>query len=123
MLRVGGSSPDLQPLEQFMQETFPTIALRERHRGTLQYQLPACRNSLAHVFSTLAAQRARYCLEDYSVSQTTLDQVGPLPAQGGSPSLWEPISQDRGQTGADSESSGVAPSAYPLYATKDGYLP
>ncbi|KYO42635.1 ATP-binding cassette sub-family A member 1 isoform A [Alligator mississippiensis] len=75
VLRVGGSSPDLQPLEQFMQETFPTIALRERHRGTLQYQLPARRNSLAHVFSTLAAQRARYCLEDYSVSQTTLDQV------------------------------------------------
>ncbi|XP_019393966.1 PREDICTED: ATP-binding cassette sub-family A member 7 [Crocodylus porosus] len=75
VLRVGGSSPDLQPLEQFMQEAFPTIALRERHRGTLQYQLPACRNSLAHVFSTLAAQHGRYCLEDYSVSQTTLDQV------------------------------------------------
>lgn len=58
-----------------MQRRFPGIVLKERHGGLLQYQLPSRAASLASVFSVLAAHRGPCHIEDYSVSQTTLDQV------------------------------------------------
>lgn len=41
----------------------------------LQYQLPSSLSSLAHIFSILAKHKDFLQIEDYSVSQTTLDQV------------------------------------------------
>lgn len=58
-----------------MQRRFPGIVLKERHGGLLQYQLPSRAGSLASVFSVLAAHHGPCHIEDYSVSQTTLDQV------------------------------------------------
>uniref|UniRef100_A0A8C8RML7 ABC transporter domain-containing protein n=1 Tax=Pelusios castaneus TaxID=367368 RepID=A0A8C8RML7_9SAUR len=74
-LRVSGPSPDLQPVETFIQDSFPSIILKEKHHCMLQYQLPSQTCSLAKIFSVLSAHRDTYCIEDYSVSQTTLDQV------------------------------------------------
>ncbi|XP_074664845.1 phospholipid-transporting ATPase ABCA7 [Strix aluco] len=73
VVRVGGPGP--APLERLMQRRFPGIVLTERHGGLLQYQLPPRAGSLASVFSVLAAHRGPCHIEDYSVSQTTLDQV------------------------------------------------
>lgn len=73
MVRVGGPGPE--PVESLMQHRFPGIVLKERHGGLLQYQLPSRAGSLASVFSVLAAHRGPCHIEDYSVSQTTLDQV------------------------------------------------
>ncbi|KAM6235913.1 phospholipid-transporting ATPase ABCA7 [Porphyrio hochstetteri] len=73
VVRVGGPGP--APVESLMQHHFPGIVLKERHRGLLQYQLPSCAGSLASIFSVLAAHRGPCHIEDYSVSQTTLDQV------------------------------------------------
>ncbi|XP_053160051.1 phospholipid-transporting ATPase ABCA7 isoform X2 [Hemicordylus capensis] len=75
VLRVSGSNPDLSPLERFIQDSFPNITLKEKHRSTLQYQLPSRGCSLAKIFSILSAHRSTFHIEDYSVSQTTLDQV------------------------------------------------
>ncbi|NXL93932.1 ABCA1 protein, partial [Alectura lathami] len=75
VVRVAGPSPALGPVESLMQSSFPGIVLRERHGGTLQYQLPSRSCSLASVFSVLAAHCGPGRIEDYSVSQTTLDQV------------------------------------------------
>uniref|UniRef100_A0A8D0GPA7 P-type phospholipid transporter n=1 Tax=Sphenodon punctatus TaxID=8508 RepID=A0A8D0GPA7_SPHPU len=75
VLRVSGPSPDLQPVEKFIQEAFPGIVLKERHHCMLQYQLPSHSCSLAKIFSILSLHRDTYHIEDYSVSQTTLDQV------------------------------------------------
>ncbi|XP_067415194.1 phospholipid-transporting ATPase ABCA7 [Emydura macquarii macquarii] len=74
-LRVSGPSPDLRPVETFIQDSFPGIALKEKHHCMLQYQLPSRSCSLAKIFSVLSAHRDAYRIEDYSVSQTTLDQV------------------------------------------------
>uniref|UniRef100_A0A674ILM6 ABC transporter domain-containing protein n=1 Tax=Terrapene triunguis TaxID=2587831 RepID=A0A674ILM6_9SAUR len=74
-LRVSGPSPDLRPVETFIQDSFPGIVLKETHHCMLQYQLPSRSCSLAKIFSILSAHRGTYCIEDYSVSQTTLDQV------------------------------------------------
>ncbi|NXR12958.1 ABCA1 protein, partial [Semnornis frantzii] len=73
VVRVGGPGP--AAVESLMQHHFPGIVLKERHGGLLQYQLPSRAASLASIFSILAAHRGPCHIEDYSVSQTTLDQV------------------------------------------------
>uniref|UniRef100_A0A8D2J684 P-type phospholipid transporter n=1 Tax=Varanus komodoensis TaxID=61221 RepID=A0A8D2J684_VARKO len=75
ILRVSGSNQDLDPVEKFIQDSFPSIVLKEKHHSTLQYQLPSCNVSLAKIFGILSAHQSEYQIEDYSVSQTTLDQV------------------------------------------------
>ncbi|NXW61981.1 ABCA1 protein, partial [Eurystomus gularis] len=73
VVRVGGPGP--AAVESLMQCRFPGIVLKERHGGLLQYQLPSRAGSLASIFSVLAAHRGPCHIEDYYVSQTTLDQV------------------------------------------------
>uniref|UniRef100_A0A8C5F9Z0 ATP-binding cassette, sub-family A (ABC1), member 4a n=1 Tax=Gadus morhua TaxID=8049 RepID=A0A8C5F9Z0_GADMO len=68
-----GLSPDLNPAEDFMEDVFPGCVQRERHHNTLQYQV-SC-SSLARIFQTLLVNKEPLHIEDYSVSQTTLDQV------------------------------------------------
>ncbi|NXB47256.1 ABCA1 protein, partial [Leucopsar rothschildi] len=73
VVRVGGPGPTA--VQTLLQQHFPGIVLREQHGGMLQYHLPARVTSLATVFSLLATHRGPCHIEDYSVSQTTLDQV------------------------------------------------
>ncbi|CAL8378085.1 unnamed protein product, partial [Boreogadus saida] len=75
VVRVGGSPPALAPVEHFIQESFPGCVLKEKHHNTLQYQLPYRQGALSAVFGQFTRQQQRLGIEDYSVSQTTLDQV------------------------------------------------
>uniref|UniRef100_A0A671P4B5 P-type phospholipid transporter n=1 Tax=Sinocyclocheilus anshuiensis TaxID=1608454 RepID=A0A671P4B5_9TELE len=75
ILRVAGPDPDLQPVKKFIESELPGSTLKEKHRNMLQYQLPSSLTSLAHIFSILAKNKEFLRIEDYSVSQTTLDQV------------------------------------------------
>ncbi|XP_034027520.1 retinal-specific phospholipid-transporting ATPase ABCA4-like [Thalassophryne amazonica] len=68
-----GSSPDLNPAEAFMESTFPGCIQREKHHNTLQYKLSS--PSLARIFQMVLTNKDNLNIEDYSVSQTTLDQV------------------------------------------------
>ncbi|XP_035527331.1 retinal-specific phospholipid-transporting ATPase ABCA4-like isoform X2 [Morone saxatilis] len=68
-----GLSPDLEPAEGFMESSFPGCVQRERHYNTLQYEIAS--SSLARIFQLVVANKERLSIEDYSVSQTTLDQV------------------------------------------------
>ncbi|CAL8376440.1 unnamed protein product, partial [Gadus morhua 'NCC'] len=75
VVRVGGSPPALAPVEHFIQEGFPGCVLKEKHHNTLQYQLPYRQGALAAVFGQFTRRQQQLGIEDYSVSQTTLDQV------------------------------------------------
>ncbi|XP_041841062.1 phospholipid-transporting ATPase ABCA1-like isoform X2 [Melanotaenia boesemani] len=75
IVKVGGSPPELKPVEDFVQQTFPGSVLKEKHHNTLQYQFPHTEGALAHIFSQFASHQQRLGVDDYSVSQTTLDQV------------------------------------------------
>lgn len=75
VLRVAGPDPDLQPVSRFIESELSGSTLKERHGNMLQYQLPSSCTSLTHVFSTLANNKETLRIEDYSVTQTTLDQV------------------------------------------------
>ncbi|XP_053558600.1 phospholipid-transporting ATPase ABCA1 isoform X2 [Bombina bombina] len=75
VVRIGGTNPDMKPVEEFFSHAFPGSVLKEKHRGMLQYQLCSSQSSLARIFSILSKNKNRLHIEDYSVSQTTLDQV------------------------------------------------
>ncbi|XP_034038157.1 phospholipid-transporting ATPase ABCA1b [Thalassophryne amazonica] len=75
ILRVAGPDPDLLPVMKFIESELPGSTLKEKHRNMLQYQLPSLLTSLAHIFSILAKNKDLLQIEDYSVTQTTLDQV------------------------------------------------
>lgn len=66
-------SPELEPVESFMESSFPGCVQREKHYNTLQYEIAS--SSLARIFQLVVANKDRLSIEDYSVSQTTLDQV------------------------------------------------
>uniref|UniRef100_A0A3B4Z3Q7 P-type phospholipid transporter n=1 Tax=Stegastes partitus TaxID=144197 RepID=A0A3B4Z3Q7_9TELE len=75
IVRVGGSTPKLKPVEDFVKLNFPGSILKEKHHNTLQYQLPFAEGALSSVFNLFTRYQRRLRIEDYSVSQTTLDQV------------------------------------------------
>ncbi|XP_029957173.1 phospholipid-transporting ATPase ABCA1b isoform X3 [Salarias fasciatus] len=75
ILRVAGPDPDLLPVMKFIESELSGSTLKEKHRNMLQYQLPSSLTSLAHIFSILAKNKDMLRIEDYSVTQTTLDQV------------------------------------------------
>lgn len=67
--------PDLGPVEQFFQGNFPGSVQRERHYNMLQFQVSS--SSLARIFRLLVSHRDSLLIEEYSVTQTTLDQARP----------------------------------------------
>uniref|UniRef100_W5N0J6 P-type phospholipid transporter n=1 Tax=Lepisosteus oculatus TaxID=7918 RepID=W5N0J6_LEPOC len=75
ILRVAGTNPELEPVMKFIENELQGSVLKEKHRNMLQYQLPSSLTSLARIFSILSKNKQQLRIEDYSVSQTTLDQV------------------------------------------------
>lgn len=74
--------PDLNPVEQFFQGNFPGSVQRERHHSMLQFQVPS--SSLARIFQLLISHKDSLLIEEYSVTQTTLDQASLLRVLGAS---------------------------------------
>ena len=74
IVRIAGHDPDLQPTTNFIQETFPDAELQEQHHNMLQYQLRPTQ-TLPRIFRHMERVRDELRIEDYSVRQTTLDQV------------------------------------------------
>uniref|UniRef100_H2LLX9 P-type phospholipid transporter n=1 Tax=Oryzias latipes TaxID=8090 RepID=H2LLX9_ORYLA len=68
-----GCNPDLSRAEAFMESTFPGCIQTEKHYNTLQYKISS--SSLARIFQMVLVNKDKLNIEDYSVSQTTLDQV------------------------------------------------
>ncbi|KAI4904249.1 hypothetical protein NFI96_031778 [Prochilodus magdalenae] len=75
ILRLSSPSKEPCPVESYIKNSFPGIELKERHHNVLQYQLPSHACSLARVFDVLSNNYEELGIVDYSISQTTLDQV------------------------------------------------
>ncbi|XP_062592616.1 phospholipid-transporting ATPase ABCA1-like [Saccostrea cucullata] len=74
LIRVSGANPNLEPVERYINTMFPGSTLKEKHHNMLQYQLgPTIK--LSYIFGQIESVRHEFSIEDYSVSQTTLDQV------------------------------------------------
>ncbi|XP_070689151.1 ATP-binding cassette sub-family A member 2 [Pempheris klunzingeri] len=69
------SSSNVKEVVRFFNRNFPEAVPKERHHTKVQYQLKSERISLAQVFSKMEQVVEVLGIEDYSVSQTTLDNV------------------------------------------------
>uniref|UniRef100_A0A8C3REA9 ATP-binding cassette sub-family A member 2 n=1 Tax=Cyanoderma ruficeps TaxID=181631 RepID=A0A8C3REA9_9PASS len=69
------SSLNVKEVVRFFNRNFPEAVLKERHHTKAQYQLKSDQISLAQIFSKMEQVVDVLGIEDYSVSQTTLDNV------------------------------------------------
>ncbi|XP_039258738.2 phospholipid-transporting ATPase ABCA3-like isoform X1 [Styela clava] len=77
-LESNNSDPD--PIKAYMQSHFPGTIIKDEHQGLVAFQVPKIKPSgedlsLATIFSRMEETKAEINLRDYSVSQTTLEQV------------------------------------------------
>jgi hypothetical protein len=71
-LKAPGSVP---AVKAFVATTFPGGLLEEEHGGRLKYRLPMEGLSLSQVFGAIETKKGELAIDDYSVSQSTLEQV------------------------------------------------
>ncbi|XP_030646875.1 ATP-binding cassette sub-family A member 2 [Chanos chanos] len=69
------TTASVKEVVRFFNRNFPEAVLKERHHTKIQYQLKSEHISLAQVFSKMEQVVEVLSIEDYSVSQTTLDNV------------------------------------------------
>ncbi|XP_071958195.1 phospholipid-transporting ATPase ABCA3-like [Antedon mediterranea] len=62
-------------IKAYITGTFPGAVLMEEHQGVLQYQVENSDLSWSYIFGKLESNKQALRMEDYSVSQTTLEQV------------------------------------------------
>ncbi|MBN3275901.1 ABCA3 protein, partial [Polyodon spathula] len=74
-MRVEVEEQDLQPLKDFIESTFPESVLKDEHQGMVHYHLTDTTLTWAQVFGTMEAAKEKYAIEDYCVSQISLEQV------------------------------------------------
>ncbi|XP_071811381.1 phospholipid-transporting ATPase ABCA1-like isoform X2 [Apostichopus japonicus] len=74
-IRAASSLVTLEPIQDFIRHNFPMSYLREIHLNMLEYQLPTQNTTLSSLFGIMEENRSQLGIEDYSISQTTLDQV------------------------------------------------
>jgi ABC-type uncharacterized transport system ATPase subunit len=66
---------DIERLYNFVKENFPTASISEMHKNLTEYTLPFKDTKLSEIFGCIEKNRNNLSIKDYSVSQTTLDQV------------------------------------------------
>ena len=74
--------PSVEPLMAYIAHTFPGSMLKDIHQGSVHYYIPSASGeaspkevSLAELFGKMEAAREEYHIEDYLISQTSLEQV------------------------------------------------
>ena len=65
----------MRNLEQFIGKTFPKHFLRERHDSKIRYEVDSSGLKISEIFATIEKRKEELLLVDYSVSQSTLEQI------------------------------------------------
>jgi ABC-type proline/glycine betaine transport system ATPase subunit len=66
---------DKEAFFQFMHEQFPFSTIQESDKNLFEYILPFESTKLSEIFGKLEKNREQLRIKDYSVSQTSLDQI------------------------------------------------
>ncbi|KAF3818863.1 hypothetical protein GH733_012280 [Mirounga leonina] len=74
-VRCDGQQEALEEFKAFVNLTFPGSVLEDEHQGMVHYHLPGDDLSWAKVFGVLEKAKEKYAVDDYSVSQISLEQV------------------------------------------------
>ncbi|XP_060066261.1 phospholipid-transporting ATPase ABCA3-like [Ylistrum balloti] len=78
IIRVSGSAGEIlssDPIKNYVMTTFPMAEVYGDHQGYLHFQIPDANIPLARVFDAMEKVKDQFNIEDYSVNQTTLEQV------------------------------------------------
>jgi len=76
IMKVEGREPDVEPVKTFVQKTFVGAELKECHHGYIRYHLPREKlPPLSEIFLQVEKEKKALKLEDYSISQTSLDEI------------------------------------------------
>jgi len=65
----------IDSVDSFVRSEFAGAVLEEFHGGRLRYQIPKMETSLSHIFGRVEENRQRLGIKDYSIAQSTLEQV------------------------------------------------
>ncbi|XP_072041416.1 phospholipid-transporting ATPase ABCA3-like [Amphiura filiformis] len=66
---------DLSGFKVYMERTFPGCKLKDEHQGMVHYHITDVSLHWAQIFGSLEKAKTAFDIEDYSVSQTSLEQV------------------------------------------------
>ena len=64
-----------QSLMTFIEESFEGCELKDMHQGQVHYQINQATTTWSQAFGMIENNKDKYNIKDYSVSQTTLEQV------------------------------------------------
>ncbi|XP_041532432.1 ATP-binding cassette sub-family A member 17-like [Microtus oregoni] len=84
-----GKHEVLEEFKAFVELTFPGSNLEDKHEGMVQYYLPGPGLTWAKVFGIMEQAKKDYMLEDYSISQVSLEDIFL--------SFTSPVSSTKGQ--------------------------
>ena len=74
-LKIQTRSPESMPLRQYVEATFPGSRLTDVNHKQLSYEIPQTQIDWAFLFGAMENAKAGFDVEEYSVSQTTLEQI------------------------------------------------
>uniref|UniRef100_A0A8W4FEP4 ATP binding cassette subfamily A member 14 n=1 Tax=Sus scrofa TaxID=9823 RepID=A0A8W4FEP4_PIG len=74
-IKIDKDENKLKDFKDFMATTFPGSELKHENQGILDYYVPSKDNSWGKMFGILEEAKEEFHLEDYSISQITLEQV------------------------------------------------
>eukprot|EP00043_Microstomoeca_roanoka_P013498 m.132210 g.132210 ORF g.132210 m.132210 type:complete len:1829 (+) comp15771_c0_seq2:231-5717(+) len=74
-LDANNMAPDTTALKAFIEESFRGAILKEEHNGAVTYRIEAETRSWSYMFSKLEEAKTRFNLDDYGLSQVSLEQV------------------------------------------------
>ncbi|XP_068100526.1 phospholipid-transporting ATPase ABCA3 [Hyperolius riggenbachi] len=75
LAKTSREADDLNAFKQFIQTVFPGSLLKHEHQGMVHYHITNQELTWAQVFGTLEKAKEKFGLEDYCVSQISLEQV------------------------------------------------
>jgi len=77
LIRVRGTSSerDFENIKRFVGRRLPNARLKECHHNIIQYEFPSADLSLSTIFGQMEEACRDLHIEDYSISQNTLDNV------------------------------------------------
>ncbi|XP_060028821.1 phospholipid-transporting ATPase ABCA3-like isoform X2 [Erinaceus europaeus] len=74
-IKYGDDDNMLTELKKFIATAFPGSVLKQEHQGIFHYYIPRKEVHLGKVFNILEEAKVQFNLEDYSISQVTLEQI------------------------------------------------
>ncbi|XP_074138830.1 phospholipid-transporting ATPase ABCA3-like isoform X3 [Sminthopsis crassicaudata] len=80
LAKIKGFTPEeekiaIESFKTFVRDTFPGSVLKDEHQGMVNYHLPKENLKWSKVFGILEEVKTQYKLDDYCISQVSLEQI------------------------------------------------